>query len=514
MSISALFTRLKKRLQSWGVFEYLTLFIVLIASFLRLWKLPTTLMFQGDQGRDAIIVADIFRHADLVFIGPVTSVGNMYLGPLYYYFMMPFLRLSYPSPVGPAYAIALLGILTTFLLYYLGKNIVGKIAALIAALFFALSATVLTYSRFSWNPNPAPLFGFLMLWSTYKAWTKNAWYWLLVSVCFSVLVQLHYLTLLALPAAGLIWLIQAYMLFIRDKASVKKKKKFIFATLGAVFLFLASLAPLALFDYKHDWLNSRAFLDLVTNRETIGGELSGVTKLTTTLKETHGRSMHILFDLFIGQDRTRNSALVILTLLGLGGLIKTSSGLRQKGYIVIAVYTFVAIIGTAFYQHTLFDHYLGYMYAVVCLVYGGIFGFMLKNKVGLGIFLIFISYYLWYNVPRYPIWITGWTIYDMERIADIVTEHVGPNEPYNIILLSESKDLYGQNYRYFLTTSEKPPVKPEQFAQANKLFIINENQKGVDVTQLPIYEIQTFPNKAITSVYTGEYGPDILMMER
>ena len=99
------------------------IFITLIcASFLRLYNIPSTVQFLGDQGRDALIVADIFKKLDPVFIGPVTSVGNMYLGPLYYYFMLPFLFLTYPSPMGPVYAVALLGIVTVFLLFYLGKQ--------------------------------------------------------------------------------------------------------------------------------------------------------------------------------------------------------------------------------------------------------------------------------------------------------------------------------------------------------------------------------------------------------
>src|SRR6185295_6950880 len=85
--------------------------IVILAAFLRLWNLPATLEFLGDQGRDAMFVSGIFREGNFVFIGPTTSVGDMYLGPFYYYFMLPFLGLSYPSPIGPAYAVAIFNII-------------------------------------------------------------------------------------------------------------------------------------------------------------------------------------------------------------------------------------------------------------------------------------------------------------------------------------------------------------------------------------------------------------------
>ena len=102
--------------QSWH--WYVALAIMLIGGFLRLYRVPDTLMFLGDQGRDALIVARIFKEFDPVLIGPVTSVGNLYLGPLYYYFMLPFLWLSYPSPLGPVYAVAIFSTLNLFLLYH------------------------------------------------------------------------------------------------------------------------------------------------------------------------------------------------------------------------------------------------------------------------------------------------------------------------------------------------------------------------------------------------------------
>ena len=96
--------------------------IVAIAAFLRFYNLKDSLMFQGDQGRDALVVSQIFQELDPVFIGPVTSIGNMYLGPFYYYFMLPFLFLSYPSPMGPVYAVAGLGLVTVVLFFFIARR--------------------------------------------------------------------------------------------------------------------------------------------------------------------------------------------------------------------------------------------------------------------------------------------------------------------------------------------------------------------------------------------------------
>ena len=53
--------------------------------------------FLGAEGRDVIIVRTLLVKADPILIGPGTSVGGMYLGPLYYYFMAPFLLLAIAS---------------------------------------------------------------------------------------------------------------------------------------------------------------------------------------------------------------------------------------------------------------------------------------------------------------------------------------------------------------------------------------------------------------------------------
>ena len=195
-------------------------------------------MFEGDQGRDALVVSKIFKEGDLVFIGPVTSVGNMYLGPFYYYFMLPFLWLSYPSPLGPVYAVALVNILAVYLIYKLGSKMFGQKVGILAAFFFGLSQVSVTYSRFSWNPNLAPFFSLLIIYFNWKA-LKKPKFWLAVLASFAALIQLHYLTLLAAASAGLTWLWQLSQYLVKNKTKDMSKKKnyFLISTLGESELF-------------------------------------------------------------------------------------------------------------------------------------------------------------------------------------------------------------------------------------------------------------------------------------
>lgn len=502
----------------WGVTTWLIVGMMIVGAVLRFWRLPVTAQFLGDQGRDALIVSQIFRVGDPVFIGPVTSVGNMYLGPFYYYFMLPFLWLSYPSPLGPVYAVAAVSLAALYLIYRLGRELVGERAALMAMFFMMFSSIVLYFSRFSWNPNLAPFVSIIMLFAVYKAWTKNPWWWVVVSGCFSVLIQLHYLTLLSGAAAGLIWLWS----IVEGRGWAAKRTQFfklLAPTLVAGLVFVASLTPLVLFDLKHDGLNARAFTKMVFHLSETGdaGPVPPGEKAWQVTTETHGRSLHILFEMMVGRQRTLNTVLVIITL---GTLVWLVSRGRHRatfyGEAVLLVFLLTGIVGTAFYPGSLFDHYIAYLFPVTLLIYGAVINawyerFPLIGMAGGGLFtLLFLSF----NLSTLPLKPMDWTMSDMKALSDTIYNRVKPGEKYNLVLLSDTGDIDGQNYRYFLSTTDRPPVPTEQRGEVETLFIINEDRKLSKVTDSPIYEIVVFPDKNPKEVYNGGGTVEITVLRK
>jgi 4-amino-4-deoxy-L-arabinose transferase-like glycosyltransferase len=491
--------------------EWILIAILLIASFLRLWNFSNTLQFLGDQGRDAIVVSRIFKEKDIILIGPVTSTGNMYLGPLYYYFMAPFLMLSYPSPLGPAYAVAVLSIVTTGLMYWLGKEIVGDRAAMIGALLFALSSTAVSFARFSWNPNPAPLFSLLLLWCLYRTQKKQLWFWAGVSACIAVLIQLHYVTLLTGLIAGFFWLKQAWEM---RKQKVTVQKNFVFATLAAVGIFVLSLTPLIAFDFRHEWLNVRSLQEFLATSQNGVASMPPTEKLLTAAAETHGRSLQLLFEITIGKHRLLNTVLLAITVGFLIWLARNKKDPHRLGYQLLLASYVISVCGLAFYRSSVFDHYIAFFFPYTFLIFGGILAFLSRNKAGLLLSGALFIGFLAYNLPKMPLRDLGWTITDMKRTADSIAGRVKPGEKYNIVLLSETKDVYGENYRYFLTTTETPPLRIEHFGEVETLFIIDEQKIVKNVTSLPIYEIVVFPNKEPAEVYNIPGGPQITVLRK
>jgi 4-amino-4-deoxy-L-arabinose transferase-like glycosyltransferase len=488
--------------------------LLAVALFTRLWNFSGTFQFLGDQGRDAIVVKHLIKDADPILIGPVTSTGNMYLGPLYYYAMAPFLWLTYPSPLGPAYAVAVLSIITIWLMFRIGKAMFGEPTALIATAFLTISAAIIAYSRFSWNPNPEPFFGLLLIWTVWKAKQSSAWWWILTAVWISILIQLHYVTLLTLPATGVIWLWDVVGTW-QQHNWPRLRQLFLSLVLGAV-IFVAFLSPLILFDLRHQGINWKSFQNFMFQDD--GALVSSATKadrLLKSIRELHGRSLQALFEPHLGQHRTTNTLLLVGVIVGMLVLLfrgKTKNP-HLLGHQILAIFFMTSVSGLALFRGSVYIHYLAYLFPISFFMIASVLTLLWEKLWGKPLVLLFLGGFITWNVAHWPLQSLGWQVSDMERVSKSIRERVKPGEKYNIVLLSETHDLYGQNYRYFLEVTDAPPVKTDDFAQAQKLFIINEQHLPGNITTLPIYEIQVFPHKIPSEVYTVERGPEVTVLE-
>ena len=114
----------------------------------------------GDQGRDAIIIKRIITFEHFPAIGPTSSIGQVFLGPFYYYLMTPFLAITRLDPIGLAYGSALLATFGLFIAYLAVRKEVNKTVAGFFLFLLVFSAVQVEAARFSWNPNLLPVFSF------------------------------------------------------------------------------------------------------------------------------------------------------------------------------------------------------------------------------------------------------------------------------------------------------------------------------------------------------------------
>ena len=125
---------------------------------------------------------------------------------------------------------------------------------------------------------------------------------------------------------------------------------------------------------------------------------------------------------------------------------------------------------------------------------------------------MFLIFFIRRNLDLYRLEDLGWRAEDVKKVAESIQQRVAEDEKYNIVLLSESKDPYGLNYRYFLSTMSNPTLKFEDHHLAEKLFIIDEEKKEEKILNLPLYEIVVFPHKNVIEKYQFNPGPEITVL--
>lgn len=238
--------------------------IILVGLFLRLYRIQDFYMFLADQGRDALIVKRIALLQNFPAIGPPSSIGEVFLGPFYYYLVSPFLLLARLNPVGLAIGVALISAVGIYFAYSVVRKSLSDKAALFFFFLITFSFELVRISRFSWNPNVLPYFAFATLYFFTQALEEKNTHTIrdsaLFGLFFGLSFQLHHLAgLLALPIA-------IYYITVLIQ---RKKFSLLLVPLISLALFFATLIPLVIFELRHQFLNTRNLMSVFTQQNIV-----------------------------------------------------------------------------------------------------------------------------------------------------------------------------------------------------------------------------------------------------
>ncbi|MBU2036308.1 glycosyltransferase family 39 protein [Patescibacteria group bacterium] len=466
----------------------LILSILLIGSFFRLYKIDQYLTFLGDEGRDVIIVRRLLVYRDLILVGPGTSIGNMYLGPLYYYLMAPALFLANYSPVGPAVQVALLGILTIFLIYLISRQWFGIKAALASSFLYAIAPTVIIYSRSSWNPNIMPFFSIICIYSLWRVWKKEEFKWFIpLSISFAFMLQSHYLGLLLLPVFAVFYILTLLKIKIKKQKKdsknyieeMEKRRNLFKYSLFSLSFFVFLMSPLVIFDARHGWRNTSSMKKFFTERQTTVS-----ARPWTAIPKVPKVTAKVFTRLLSGKNELMGEITMVILLIGVFFVFrnrKKMKGYEYSGYLLILVWLFTAFIGLGIYKQEIYDHYYGFFFPAPFMLVGYIFASVQKNlskyrKIIVWlIFSILVLYNLFENPLKYP------PNRQMQRSIEVAEkikdEYNG--QPFNLAVIAERN--YEDGYQYFLEKMKLPvtDIDAQRFEETVKeqLFVVCEMEK-------------------------------------
>lgn len=463
--------------------------ILLLATYLRLYRIADYQTFLGDEGRDVLVAKSILE-GNFTLLGPRSSAGDFFMGPAYYYMITPFLWLFNYDPVGPAVMVALVSVATVWLLYFVGKRWFGVRAGLIAAALYAVSPVVINYSHSSWNPDVLPFFALLLIFFLYQAVrVKNAWkYFVLVGFLLGIDLQLHYLSVL-LGVVALVYI--PWTAWYKNKKI--KVQEIILSYVQVLVGFLIGFSPFLAFEVRHNFANIKGIFTFI---------FSGTLQKSY---ETHMSYFGIVSDAFFrifarlvfyfpSPDFFTTFDKVTLQLFSWGALLIAFAALyflfRTKNkyvLVLVGLWLFLSLALLGLYKKTIYDYLFTFIFPLPFLIIGNFFAKLFdfgKNKkqkiIAGGVSSALLLGVFAYNLTGMPF---RYSANRQKNQAKIISEAViklADNKPYNFALISGGNSDYA--YRYFLeilghqpVTIENPINDPKRTSVTKQLIVVCED---------------------------------------
>lgn len=461
----------------------LVVLLILIGIFLRLYKLDEFVTFLGDQGRDAIIIKRIITLEHFPAIGPISSIGQVFLGPFFYYLMTPFLLLFNLNPLGLAFGSAFFSIIGIVSAYLIVRKELNKQTGFFFLFLMVFSSVQIDFARFSWNPNLLPFFSFFTLYFLYKLTITNKYiYGALLGAFLSFSIQLHHLAFfLFIPITVFLVIYQ-----IKNKNFLISKT---FGLLISFFSFLLLYSPLIIFDLKHDFLNSKNLIKIFTEQRVIASS-SSFDQLLTTINSffSHTLTINLLpyLSLFI---------FFILIYYFFKNKIFNKNPFLQINFLNFFLYIYFFSLLNSF-RH---PHYYGQIYLSFFLIIAFIFSKWNKYRWLKFITPFLLIIFIFFNGQKYFFLFKEGNrqIWRAKIIAESIIEKK-PQSPYQVVPIPYT-EMDG-HIRYFLEILGERPLSEASADQPKELYMLcYENE--CDALNHPQWQIAAFENKKVDKIW-------------
>lgn len=319
--------------------NFLVLLILLIGLFLRVYKARSLFVYSHDQDLASWIIKDIVLNGHLRLAGQETSILGVFIGPLFYYLLIPFYLLFRMDPLAGVALVTTFGVFSIVSSYFIFSKLFGKTAGFVASVFWATSYFFIFNDREVVPTMP------VVLWTLWFFYALN------------LLVKGNKLSYPLLGfLVGLIWNLNLALFLLVPLAllaSILARRKISFKGVltGIVVALIVSL-PFIFFEARHDLLQTRTLLASSGNRSASSASFS--KSLDRTLYIVARNTRRILLG---SEIRVSDSFSLTLLLVNLGLLIYKKK-IGKELAILLASWIVLYIAFFTFYPIVLSEYYL------------------------------------------------------------------------------------------------------------------------------------------------------------
>lgn len=315
------------------------IFILFIGLFFRIYQPISRFEFAHDGELYSWFVKDVVVNGHLRLVGQLTSAPGIFIGPFYYYLLIPFFVLFDMDPVAGIIPNAIIGFITIFSYYYLFAKLYNKYIGLFASFIYAISLHMVSLDRRVVPSTPTNLWAIWYFYVIVMIIRGNFQVLPLLGVLLGLIWHIHVAilpSLIAIPIA---------FAFAKKLPSLKQVGLFLTA------LFITSL-PLIVFEARHNFQQTFA---LIGNFSGDHGGGTGIYKFLQVLEMVNRSVSAIFFDPTLPKI-TSNILFTIAILLAGLALVKKKIAKYQEistFYIwilgVILFFTFSSTLISGYY---------------------------------------------------------------------------------------------------------------------------------------------------------------------
>lgn len=336
--------------------------ILLISLFFRTYQIVERFGYGHDAELFSWIVKDIIVNHHPRLIGQLTSAEGIFVGPLFYYLLVPFYLLLKMDPVAALIPLTAIGLLTTFSYYFVFSKLFSKTAGLISAFLQAILISWVNFDRRVVPSTPANLW---VIWYFYTVIqiSKGKFFVLpLLGILIGLIWHIHIAllpTLFAIPFA-----------FLVSKKMPKIKEFFWF-----LFTLLITNLPLGIFEIRHNFIQTQALVSNFTSNHSGG---TGLGKFIYMLNLASKNISNLFITSYPVPGIIKPFFALMILSLGLYLFKKKVITLKEVIPLLALV---IGVIGFFTFSSSLVSEY--YIYSIEIIFVGLVsltFGELVKNK--------------------------------------------------------------------------------------------------------------------------------------
>ena len=312
--------------------------ILLIALFFRTYEVIDRFEFAHDGDLYSWIVKDIVVNGHPRLIGQLTTAPGIYIGPFFYYMLIPFFILTKMDPIGAIIPITIVSIFTVFSYWWVFKKLFNPTVGLIGAFLYGVLLWVIQLDRRVVPSTPTNLWVVWYFYTLINLVRGNFNVLWILAILIALVWHIHIALAPALFAAPIA------ILFSRKWPT--KKQILVFF----IFLFIFSL-PLIMFEAKHGFIQTQSF---IKNLSFDQGGGNGYSKFIFLSYKATLNLINLIFSpenpIFL-----KDTPILVATLLS--GLLLVKKNLIRLSEVLTLIAWIIGIFGFYTFSSTVISEY-------------------------------------------------------------------------------------------------------------------------------------------------------------